>query len=138
MIRPGERIFVDTGAWIALAVVPDGMHERARDIWSQLLAAGARPLVSMPVLLETFTYLQRKISADLAARWWQSLDAVQFLERIECTNAELRAAMPYLARRELHKLSLVDATSFVLMKKHKLRVAFTFDTHFVTAGFRLA
>jgi predicted nucleic acid-binding protein len=40
--------------------------------------------------------------------------------------------------KELHKLSLVDATSFALMHKHKIRVAFTFDIHFAVAGFRLA
>lgn len=138
MIRAGERVFVDTGAWLALALVQDSMHERAREIWTTLLEAGARPFVSVPVLLETFTYLQRKVSQDVAARWWDSLEEVRFLERIECSPPELKAAMKFFTRRDLHKLSLVDATSFVLMKKHKLRVAFAFDTHFSTAGFRLA
>jgi predicted nucleic acid-binding protein len=137
MIRAGERVFVDTGAWIALALVRDAMHERARHTWTNLVEAGARPVVSVPVVLETFTYLQRKVSQDVAARWWEGLARVKFLERIECSNAELNAAMK-LSRPELHKLSLVDATSFVLMRKHKLRVAFSFDTHFAAAGFRLA
>lgn len=138
MIRTAERIFVDTGAWLALALVQDSMHERARETWIVLLEAGARLFVSVPVLLETFTYLQRKVSQDVAMRWWESLDEVPFLERLECTPAELKAAMKHFARRDLHKLSFVDATSFVLMKKHKLRVAFSFDTHFSSAGFRLA
>jgi predicted nucleic acid-binding protein len=138
MIRRGERVFVDTGAWIALAVVADPAHERAKEIWTMLREAGARPVVSVPVLLETFTYLQRKVSHDLAERWWASLDTVQFLERAECSHAELEAAMKYFARRDLHRLSLVDATSFVLMRKHRIRVAFSFDTHFASAGFRLA
>jgi uncharacterized protein len=137
MIRAGERVFVDTGAWVALALVQDSMHSRAREIWTMLLEAGARPFVSVPVLLETFTFLQRKVSQDVATRWWDSLDEVKFLERIECHPAELEASMKFFARRDLHKLSLVDATSFVLMKKHKLRAAFAFDTHFSTAGFRL-
>jgi uncharacterized protein len=137
MIRAGERVFVDTGAWIALALVQDSMHARAREIWTMLLEAGARPFVSVPVLLETFTFLQRKVSQDVATRWWDGLDEVKFLERIECEPSELKGAMKFFARRDLHKLSLVDATSFVLMKKHKLRAAFAFDIHFSTAGFRL-
>jgi len=137
MIRAGERIFVDTGAWVALALVQDSMHPRAREIWTTLIEAGARPFVSVPVLLETFTFLQRKVSQDVATRWWDSLDDVKFLERIECSALELNSAMKLFARRDLHKLSLVDASSFVLMKKHKLRAAFAFDTHFSTAGFRL-
>jgi predicted nucleic acid-binding protein len=138
MIRTGERVFIDTGAWIALAIVRDSMHERARETWTTLLEAGARPIVSLPVLLETFTYLQRKVSHEVASRWWESLRALRFLERVECTQAELDAAMKFFQRRDLHKLSLVDATSFVIMRKHKLRVAFSFDTHFAAAGFRLA
>jgi hypothetical protein len=31
----------------------------------------------------------------------------------------------------------MDATSFALMKKHELRAAFAFDTHFSSAGFCL-
>ena len=138
MIRVGERVFVDTGAWIALALVQDSMHERALEIWTTLLEAGVRPFVSVPVMLETFTYIQRKVSQDVAAHWWASLEQVRFLERVECAPSELKAAMKFFARRDLHKLSLVDATSFVLMKKHKLRVAFAFDIHFSSAGFRLA
>jgi len=138
MIRAGERVFVDTGAWIALAIVRDSMHERAREAWTSLLEAGARPIVSVPVLLETFTYLQRKVSQDVASRWWDSLATVRFLERVECSTSDLNAAMKFFQRRDLHKLSLVDATSFVIMRKHKVRVAFTFDTHFAAAGFRLA
>jgi predicted nucleic acid-binding protein len=30
----------------------------------------------------------------------------------------------------------VDATSFTLMRKHRIRVAFAFDVHFGQAGFR--
>jgi predicted nucleic acid-binding protein len=88
-------------------------------------------------LLETFSYLQRKVSQDVAASWWQSLGAVRFLARVVCTAAELNSAMKFFQRRELYKLRLVDATSFVSMRKHKLRVAFSFDTHFAAAGFRL-
>ena len=58
--------------------------------------------------------------------------------RRDCSHADVKAAMKYFARRDLHELSLVDATSVVLMRKHRVRVAYSFDTHFATAGFRLA
>ena len=59
MIRIGERAFVDSGAWIALAVARDPLHERARETWDELLRVGARLLTSTAVVLETFTYLDR-------------------------------------------------------------------------------
>lgn len=137
MIRAGERVFVDTGAWIALAVARDPLHPRARETWTALAEVGAKLATSTPVLLETFTYLDRKGSRDLARAWWQSLRTVPRLERLDCDARDLDAAMGWLDRREIHKLGLVDATSFVLMRRHRIRAAFAFDTHFAVAGFRL-
>jgi predicted nucleic acid-binding protein len=49
----------------------------------------------------------------------------------------LAAAWRYFNQPGLHKLSAVDATSFVLMEREGLRVAFAFDHHFASAGFRM-
>ncbi|HEX2253670.1 MAG TPA: hypothetical protein VHQ65_10425 [Thermoanaerobaculia bacterium] len=46
------------------------------------------------------------------------------------------AAWNYFRGRKLHKLSAV-ATSFVLMKREGIRLAFTFDHHFATVGYRM-
>ncbi|MSO34839.1 MAG: hypothetical protein EXQ50_12155 [Acidobacteria bacterium] len=50
---------------------------------------------------------------------------------------DLERAWPYFERTDLHKLSAVDALSFVLMAERRIRVAFAFDAHFATAGFRV-
>jgi predicted nucleic acid-binding protein len=71
VIRAGDLVFIDTGAFIAAAVVADNHHEEAAAIWDELLAKGAKSVTS------------------------------------------------------------------VLMKKHKLRRAFTFDAHFSAAGFKI-
>jgi predicted nucleic acid-binding protein len=138
VIRLGERVFVDSGAWIALAVVRDPLHERAREIWDELVRVGARLHTSTAVVLETFTYLDRKGSRDLAERWLASLEGVPRLAVLDFASTDLRAAAKHLNRKELHKLGLVDALSFVLMQRHRIRCAFAFDTHFVAAGFRVA
>ena len=138
MIPAGERVFVDTGAWIALAVQRDPLHERARETWEDLRRAGARLFSSVAVVLETFTYLDRKGSRDLALAWRRSLETVDRLEILPCTPTDIDEAMAYFDRKQFHKLGLVDATSFVLMKHRKIRVAFAFDVHFSIAGFRHA
>jgi predicted nucleic acid-binding protein len=38
-MREGEPIFVDTGAWIALALTRDPFHARAREAWENLQKA---------------------------------------------------------------------------------------------------
>ena len=45
--------------------------------------------------------------------------------------------MGYFRRADLHKLSAVGATSFAIMKRERIRIAFAFDHHFVVVGFRL-
>lgn len=44
-------------------------------------------------------------------------------------------AFALLAQFRDHYFSFVDATSFSLMRKQRLRFAFAFDSHFATAGF---
>ena len=134
MIRAGQRVFVDTGGWLALALSADFFHERASAAWTALLHAGARTCTSVPVVIETFTYLQRKVDARLATSWSAGLRGAGVLA---CEAEDLAEAWQWIARRDLHKLSLVDATSFVLLKRHKIRQVLGFDTHFAQAGFRL-
>src|SRR5262245_47596717 len=120
MIRAGEKVFVDTGAWIALAEVQDPYHERARSYWTMLEKAGARLFTSVPILIETFTFLYRLGSRDLALRWREGLAEVHRLEIVGCSPSELDEAWQYFERKDLHKLSLVDATSFVVMQNRKI------------------
>ena len=69
MIRQSEAVFVDSGAWIALALSRDPLHERAREQWDLLCAAGARLHTSVPVVIETFTFLDRNANRDVALAW---------------------------------------------------------------------
>jgi predicted nucleic acid-binding protein len=52
VIRVGEAVFVDTGAWIALALTRDPLHARAAAAWADLLRVGARLRTSVPVVIE--------------------------------------------------------------------------------------
>lgn len=137
MIRSGELVFVDTGAWAALAQTRDPLHERARMTWEQLEGSGAKLRTSVPVVLETFTFLERNTTRDVALTWKDALDALDRFAVLECTSADVKKAWAYFKRRDLHKLSAVDATSFILMTKSKIRTAFTFDHHFAVAGFSI-
>ena len=136
-MRVGAPVFVDSGAWIALALTRDSLHGQAVDTWNQAIGARARLYVSVPVVLETFTFLDRNTSREVALAWKGSLDNTPGLQMLECTATDMQDAWTYFDRRDLHKLSAVDATSFVLMKRHGIERAFAFDHHFASAGFRL-
>jgi uncharacterized protein len=136
-VRQGEAAFVDSGAWIALALSRDPLHSAARGQWQALLEAGAKLHTSVPVVIETFTFLDRNANRDVALAWKQSLDKPGLLTVIPCDLHDLEQAWDFLRRADLHKLSLVDATSFAIMKRARIGLAYAFDHHFAMAGFRL-
>jgi len=136
MIRAGQKVFVDTGGLLALALVHDPYHGRASEGWTALQRGGARACTSVPVIIETFTYLQRKIDRRVAESWSEGLARTR-LEVLACEAVDLANAWQWLRRREMHKLSIVDATSFEILRKNKIRQVLGFDTHFAQAGFRL-
>jgi predicted nucleic acid-binding protein len=134
-MRPSEPVFVDTGAWVALALAHDPYHRRAREAWDRLRAGGGRPHTSAPVVVETFTFLDRNAHRDVALKWKDALYQPGVATILACELVDLSEAWAYFRRTDMHKLSAVDATSFVIMKRAKIRAAFAFDHHFAVAGF---
>jgi predicted nucleic acid-binding protein len=136
-VRQREAVFVDSGAWIALALSRDPLHRQAREQWDLLQGSAARFHASVPVVIETFTFLERNANRDVALAWKDSIYKPGMVRILPCELRDLEQSWEYFRRKDLHKLSAVDATSFTLMKRARIRLAFTFDQHFSVAGFRL-
>jgi predicted nucleic acid-binding protein len=136
-MRHRQLVFVDTGAWIALALIRDPLHERARDHWVALQEASASLHTSIPVVIETFTFLERNARRDVALAWKDSLYAPGVAKIHACDSKDLASSWEYFKRRDLRKLSAVDATSFAIMTRLGVRIAFAFDHHFAAVGFRM-
>ena len=136
MSRASRRVF-DTGAWIALALTRDPYHVRAREAWGGLVATEAPLVTSIPVVIETFTFLDRNARREVAIAWRDQITALRRLQIVACTLTDLTRSWAWFQRRELVRLSAVDATSFVLMQRLKAIRAFAFDQHFASAGFAL-
>jgi uncharacterized protein len=136
-MRQGEAVFIDSGAWIALALSRDPLHVQAREQWDLLRGAGAKLHTSVPVVIETFTFLDRNANRDVALTWKESIYEAGTVKIIPCELRDLEQSWEYFRRADLYKLSAVDATSFAIMKRARIRLACTFDHHFAVVGFRL-
>jgi uncharacterized protein len=136
-MRQGEAVFVDSGAWIALALSRDPLHVQARDQWDLLHGAGAKLYTSIPVVIETFTFLDRNANRDVALTWKEAVYDPGTVNILPCERRDLEQSWGYFRRTDLYKLSAVDATSFAIMKRERIRLAYAFDHHFAVAGFRL-
>src|SRR5579859_6281204 len=111
-MRQGEAAFVDSGAWIALTLSRDPLHQQATERWHRLHGAGAKLHTSIPVVIETFTFLERNANRDVALTWKEAIYKPGFVKVLACELRDLEQSWAYFRRRDLHKLSAVDATSF--------------------------
>ncbi len=135
-MRQSEPVFVDSGAWIALALSRDPLHAQAREQWDVLQSAAAKLHTSVPVIIETFTFLDRNATRNVALAWKELIDRLSGIEVHVCELRDLEHCWDYFRRADLHRLSAVDATSFAIMRRTGIRVAYTFDHHFAVVGFR--
>lgn len=136
-MRQGQAVFVDSGAWIALALSRDPLHGRSREAWDVLQGAGAKLHTSVPVLIETFTFLDRNANRQVALAWKEAVYERGRVSILPCELRDLQLSWEYFRRSDLHKMSAVDATSFAIMKRARIRFAYAFDHHFAVVGFRL-
>jgi uncharacterized protein len=124
--------FVDTSFWVALALRRDDRHAMA----VTLSQGGTGPLTTTNhVLGETWTFLRRRDSHAVAMRFLRgvrrlSMLAVQHVD--EPTEGE---AWRWLERHDERPYSFVDATSFAVMRRLRVREALAFDDDFSAAGF---
>jgi predicted nucleic acid-binding protein len=89
------------------------------------------------VVIETFTFLDRNSTRDVALAWKDSISRLPGLKILPCELRDLQQSWQYFLWTDLHKLSAVDATSFAIMKRARIRLAYTFDHHFAAVGLRL-
>jgi predicted nucleic acid-binding protein len=130
-------IFVDTGAFLARYLRPDGHHRAARRAWAQIERGRVRCFTSSFVLDETFTLLGRRSSYGFAAERARALLGSAVLTILRPDPDDEGRAVELFEKFADQKLSFTDAVSFALMRRHRLARAFTFDRHFAHAGFEI-
>jgi len=94
-MRHGQSVFVDSGAWIALALVRDPLHEQARERWLMLQENAASLHTSIPVVIETFTFLERNVQRDVALAWKESLHGPGVVKIHPCEIKDLANCWDY-------------------------------------------
>jgi uncharacterized protein len=124
--------FVDTSFWVALASARDARHASAE----QLAATTAGPLItSNHVVGETWTFLRRRHGHASAVASVRTIRAIPRLAIDHVDEALEIDAWRWLQRRDEREYSFVDATSFALMRRRRIREALAFDGDFSAAGF---
>lgn len=130
-------IFVDTGAFVARYILQDAYHRKARRAWAEVERSRSRCFTSSFVLDETFTLLGRRSSYAFAADRARALLNSAALAILRPDADDEQRALDLFAKFADQRVSFTDCVSFTLMQRHRLERAFTFDRHFVDAGFEV-
>jgi predicted nucleic acid-binding protein len=126
-------IFVDTSFWVGLVLPKDGRHAESGRLLQRL---GEGTLVtSNHVRGETWTLLRRRAGHRVGVAFLQHIESTPRL-RVEFADRDVEAeALLWLRRHDERAYSFVDATSFALMRRLRIREALAFDGDFAAAGF---
>ena len=130
-------IFVDTGAFVARYIRQDSQHRSARRAWAEIDRSRTRCFTSSVVLDETCTLLGRRSTYAFAADRARALMGSAALTILRPDAEDETAAVELFAKFADQRVSFTDCVSFVLMRRHRLERAFTFDRHFADAGFEV-
>ena len=125
--------FVDTSAFFAVLDADDGNHDRARQVWEDLLTQEAVLVCSNYVLVETLALVQRRLGLPAVRTFQEDIMPVLNVEWVDETIHQVGIASVLAAARR--GLSLVDCVSFEIMRRLGIKTAFAFEHHFEEQGF---
>jgi len=128
-------IFVDTSAFYARQARRDSHFQVASVLWKELERTTL--ITTNHVIEETLTLLARRLgyllAADMATRLYSSAK----LDIVSTTRDDELDAIQFFRKFADQSISFTDCISFAIMKRNRISTAFTFDRHFLDAGFRV-
>jgi hypothetical protein len=124
------KVFVDTGAFIALTDADDEHHKSAAAFYRNAKQEGARFVTTNFVVCETMNYLRARVSLRVAVHFRENLQKSGFITIVTVGPSVEDQAFAIFKRYTDKDFSFTDCTSFSLMKTLKLKRAFAFDRHF--------
>ena len=123
--------FVDTSAMYAL-LDDDDLNHQAADETFRLLFQGEPLVTHNYVVLESAAVVQRRLGSAAVRDLFDRL--LPLIEVLWVDEALHRTAVTSLVAAEKRQISLVDWTSFQVMRTRGIDNVFTFDGDFVRQG----
>ncbi len=130
-----RTIFADTSGWLAIVVKSDLLHEKAVEIYLQLLKSNCKFIVHDAILLEIGNGLSNVKARNTAVKLKENIENSNRVEIISLSSELIEGDWKLYAERLDKNWGIVDCISFVLMNDLKIAEALTADRHFEQAGF---
>ena len=127
------KVFIDTSAFYALLDRDDQNHNRAKEAWLGLMNSNSLCVTSNYVILETFALGQSRLGVDAVRGFQEDVIPVLLIDWVD-TDVH-NAAVSALLAASKRNLSLVDCSSFEIIRRMSIKFVFAFDPHFMEQGF---
>ena len=134
-VKPGARIFVDTGYFLALALPRDAWNDAARKWAKRNKQHKCKLVTTQAVLMEVGAALARVPLRELAQSILMAAQRDPALEVLVCDAALYDKALALFVAHPDKNWSMTDCASFVVMGERGLTQALSADHHFEQAGF---
>ena len=126
-------VLADTSGIYAVLDRTDRQHEVATRIWALLLSGSERVLITNYILIETMALVQRRLGMEAVRALVDEM--LPALEVEWVSREDQHAALAAVLAANRRNLSLVDCTSFQVLRRLGQRTVFAFDPHFEEHGF---
>ena len=124
-------IFVDTGAWYALAIRTDPDHLAAK----QLAASAGAPFVTSDYIVdELLTLFSVREQKQRGIEWKRNVLDVGGADIVRVSEIDSQNALHIYESFADKAWSFTDCTNYVLIQRLQLKQAFSFDHHFRQFG----
>ena len=137
-----RRVFVDTSAFYSLSVFDDERHAEAQRLMRRLRRDSVQGFTTNGIVAETHALVLSRVgksrpASEARKRARAVVESIYdgSIEIVRIGEEDERAALALLYRYDDQDFSFTDATSFAVMRRLGIAVAFTFDEDFVRAGF---
>jgi predicted nucleic acid-binding protein len=131
------RLFVDSGAWLALRSRRDQHHLDAERLFHEAISRGIPLLTTNLVVAEAHRLTLFRAGIEPAFRALGRIDASPSVTIHFSTADDHEAAGHWLERMMPRPITYTDAVSFAVMEANRCRHVLGFDADFVAAGFAL-
>lgn len=131
-------IFIDTSAFYAMEVQVDINHEDALKVKTDIAKNRyGTPITSNYIINETLTLLRFKAGHQEAVAFKDKIDGSKSIKIIRIEESTDNSAWNIFKKHQDKELSIVDCTSFVIMKELGIKTGFAFDQHFAQMKFKV-
>lgn len=130
------KVFLDTGAIVALSDKHDQYHRQAVEAYGDLKKDSVFVITNY-TFAETVTLVRRRVGLEQTLLLGERLMRSKRVVFHRVKEVEEREAWALLRKYGDKDLSFVDCTSFAIMRKNGIDAAFTFNDHFRQLGFHV-